>query len=469
MRKTEQLDKGFELCGAFIVLMFMTAPLMTAVNSISNNELMPLFPITMQFVLGGAAIALALGRLLWFLALPPQVPYQVGRGKNAITVTPVTKKQRAKNFVKENAAFLGFAGFLLLALVSTLLNNIPDETTILGFPFRREGIYTYSIYVFLFFTAASIKNQSYKKFLILTFAVVSGVIALLSVAAGAVNPGVPIPDRAFYGVYAERAVFGNSNHYGYYLAVAILVFAALIANGKWNINKLGRDLILHVVYVIGFALATFSLMYCDALGAFVAVAAGLVLLIVMKCITEKKFYFQALIPAVIFAAISLLFAQFAGSALVQQLTTQLPGDVTMIATNDPNAWMAGSWRWRLWTITGEQIKLRPLLGWGVEGYMPALKAATLDLQSGGIERTHNEYLQYAGFFGIPAALLYIAATVSVYVRGLKYRASLSYWEITALAGAFGYLVNAVFGISIFYTAPIFFVMLGLGVSRRDAN
>ena len=67
---------------------------------------------------------------------------------------------------------------------------------------------------------------------------------------------------------------------------------------------------------------------------------------------------------------------------------------------DEYAGSAGSGRWRIWRGTVSLIGQRPLLGWGMEAiYVHDLTSITVST------RPHNEYLQYALFHGIPAALL----------------------------------------------------------------
>jgi O-antigen ligase len=135
----------------------------------------------------------------------------------------------------------------------------------------------------------------------------------------------------------------------------------------------------------------------------------------------------------------------------------LYNDIVKIINNDIHAGLAGTGRWRRWTHTVQYIGERPFFGWGSEGIFDLLKEET------GGSRPHNEYLQYAAFFGIPAALCYIAGVVSVFVKGIKKRAEIDIYTFAALVASFGYLVSALFGNTMSYTAPYFFIMLGLAV------
>ena len=117
---------------------------------------------------------------------------------------------------------------------------------------------------------------------------------------------------------------------------------------------------------------------------------------------------------------------------------------------------AGSARWKLWKITVQKTVKRPFLGYGVEGlYYEFGKDG-----SGG--RSHCEYLQYASFFGIPAAVAYVVGCVQVFISGYRNRSRIDGVTIACLVAAFSYLVSATFGNTWFYTTPYFFVLLGMG-------
>ena len=80
-------------------------------------------------------------------------------------------------------------------------------------------------------------------------------------------------------------------------------------------------------------------------------------------------------------------------------------------------------------------------------------------------RPHNEYLQYALFYGIPAALLYITGCFSVFLQDLRLEDRLDAMTFACLGAAFSYLVSAFFGNTIYCTAPFLFLFLGMGLVR----
>jgi hypothetical protein len=467
----DSYQKKVEFLSFALISMFVISPFIMFVANIATkaqSQAVNILPTaSFLFVMGFFCVGLAALRLIVFL---------IGSNKKSI----------AAAFCKDNIAFLIFCGFLMLAVISTLVNwpvvntifepspftragnemmlaetRNPDQIlsdTLFGTDYRMEGILTYIIYIFVFFTASSIKNDLYKRVLLYTAMFISGLLAFLSalVSMGATDNGA-------YGVFERVAVFVNFNHYGYYLAVTGLIAAYLFITEKNKHLKISAA----VCYVI----ICIEVMYVSALGTFLAVGVGLVFVIV-TCIIKYGKSLKTLLSGGVTAAfvlIALLMNLTGSTDVVRDFTETLPNDIGMIAANDEDAWQAGSWRWLLWEVTADRIMERPVLGWGPEGIVNYLKSSSTNLQTDGIERTHNEYLQYAAFFGIPALICYLGGAMTIFIRGLVRRKTLTGAELAALAGAFGYLVSGFVGVSMFYHTPLCFVMLGLGMASLPAE
>ncbi len=93
----------------------------------------------------------------------------------------------------------------------------------------------------------------------------------------------------------------------------------------------------------------------------------------------------------------------------------------------------------------------PLLGFGVEGLLNTHHVGT----------PHNELLQYAEFFGIPAALIYLSAVIAVIVTILKRSREFSSMTFVCFCVMVGYFVSSLFGVAIYYTTPFMYIFLGL--------
>jgi O-antigen ligase len=206
---------------------------------------------------------------------------------------------------------------------------------------------------------------------------------------------------------------------------------------------------------------TYTLMRADTLGCFIAVFVGLVFLFIMLRIVYGHFNRTVLLLTGVFIGLFLLSSLVDDSLMKSFLG--LFGETAKIINNDPDAGSTGTGRWRLWTHTVQYIGERPFFGWGSEGIFDRLE------EEAGNSRPHNEYLQYAAFFGIPAALCYISGVVSVFIKGLKKRAELDIYTVAAFAASFGYLISAFFGVTMGFTAPYFFIVLGFAVRPCLSN
>ena len=128
----------------------------------------------------------------------------------------------------------------------------------------------------------------------------------------------------------------------------------------------------------------------------------------------------------------------------EAMTVLRGGDTTYI----------GHGRWTLWEITLGYIADAPFFGYGCEG----LSETLYDYVE--IANPHNEPLTYAASFGIPAAVLYVLGCISAILKGFRGDKAGNSCMIAAFA-AMGYLLSSLFGVAVFYTAPYFFILMGL--------
>lgn len=356
------------------------------------------------------------------------------------------------SFVKKEPVFWFFGCFVLLIIISTIVNI--SEKYALGCTWRREYFFTYILYVCGYFGCAAFINKASMRAVVIHML---QAVSLLQVVLVFLDRSFVTID-AFHRVQFENDItssFPNRNHYGYYLTIIILVSAALFViekDPKWRVFD-------GICYLAN----TYTLMRVNTLGCFIAVFVGLIFLFIMLRIVYGRFKLTVLMLIGAFIALFLL-SSLADDSLLKSLMG-LSGEATKIINNDEDAGAAGSGRWNLWKHTVQYIGERPVFGWGSEGIFDRLE------EEAGNSRPHNEYLQYAVFFGIPAALCYIAGVVSVFIRGLKKRAELDIYTVAAFAAGFGYLFSAFFGNTLGFTSPYFFTMLGFAVRpcRRDTE
>ena len=355
----------------------------------------------------------------------------------------ISEKKTVQQLVHENMSIVLFFVLALLMIVSTTVNGLTDYA-VYGFQ-ANESAFNYLQYIFIFYLLGSvIQNTEIKKWYLRIFLMIGSFLAALEIVD---YYFFPVPQfRATTFEKAAHAIFSNSNHYGYYLVMVIMLSSmAYVAdeNKKWKWFYLFNFLINSVVLVLN-----------NTFGAFLACIAALLFQMIVLWILQHRISKETLIFLVLFLAVFFIMSTWYYTVFSN--FTIFIRDILNIAKNKEEASTAGSGRWRLWVKTVELIQEKPLLGWGAEGITDILYKTYNEY------RTHNEFLQYAVFFGIPAGICYIAANFTVFLHGLKYKIQLDLWTTAMLVASFGYLASSFVGNSKVYVTPFFFIMLGLG-------
>ena len=358
-----------------------------------------------------------------------------------------------RQLVSENRSWLLFMAIVPLMLLSTAVNGItiPQIWWAFGVYPTEEMLLMYVSFFMIFFACASmISSREIKTFVIRLIEAIALTIAILTLFD---HFGIPVASMREFSEDHLEGVFFQFNHYGYYLTVGLGIGAGMFV---WEEDKFWRYFGL-----FSFMVHCFTLILNDTFGCILASLLVLVFLPVIYSIVNKRFSFKALSPLLIYIVMMFIMSFWVSTVLNNFIV--FFGDIHNIAENNENAGRAGTTRWALWTSSIEYIKERPLLGFGIEGTSLRLR------HDAGSTHPHNEYLQYASYFGVPAALLYIAGIISVYIRGLKNRSKLRAPELIAYVTAFGYFVSACFGNPRFYTAPFLFIVFGLAYNTGAAK
>lgn len=358
--------------------------------------------------------------------------------------------KKFKDCLKDNPVYVFFFIAMVWMLIAVIVDGWTD-ITLLGDQYRCEGVLSYWGYIgVLFFSASLIKNDKVKRFLGDISLILS--LVLFVYAVWHYYYYTPYIDMTVNDAF-PASVFIHFNHYGYYLAVNIMLAAMFFVVTK----SLSRK----VFYLICFGVNTVMLNLNMTFGAWLACAVGFIFALIAFAIKDRNFNLKAFVTFVVFIAVTIVMTLL-GHGQLNDLF-KFFSDVKEVASDPSKANEAGTARWALWKATVRFIKERPLFGFGIEGIDKRLDAAA------GAERTHNEYLQYAVTFGIPEALAYIAGCVGVFIRNLRRRNLLSGVTLACLTAAFTYLVSACFGITIYNTAPYLFIFLGLGYRSVKAR
>ena len=376
------------------------------------------------------------------------------------------KKDGLRPKISENIPMIFFAGVCLCIIISTCINGFTPEA-LHGDQYRNESIFSFLAYFLPFYFCGSlIRGEGKKRAVLYTYLVSNLIINLACLYHQFIKP---LEIWEYSDADAPSAIFYQFNHYGYFLMLAIIISATLFVVEKSLKYRLFCCFML--------ALNTFILSMHTTFGCFLACLAGLVFLLVADSIINKRISIPAMAMLALFIAViyvaGLKYHSFLGELKlfftdIKSVMGSLGEKVVTVNENEVEisaADSAGTGRWGLWKNTISYIRERPLFGWGIEGIADRLETDSHGLNN----RPHNEYLQYAAFFGIPAAIMYICGMVAVFICAWRKRKNIGRYTFASLAVAFTYLFSAVFGNTMFYTTPFLFIFLGLGLAKNDKS
>lgn len=355
-----------------------------------------------------------------------------------------------KKILRRNPLIIVFALAALWMIISQIYNGIGYALgglmiLTIGETFDTELAY----FIFILFAATQVTKESHKRNLIRIHIATS----ILVIITGFIlwNYKFEVGDTYYIEDVGFCSIFWNINHYGYYLAVTVSLTAASFVNEKKVSWKIFSGL--------AFLANCIALSLADSIGSWIGAFLGVIFVIVAQAVVKKKVNWQSIVLIPAFLVCLYIPGHFAGT--FDESWASLGNDIEKVVNEGSEA-KAGNGRWANWKGCMTAIGENPVFGLGFECiYRNGLK---------GVDNTrpHNEFIQYALFFGIPMALLYIVGCFGVFVRALKRKKKLSEAALIGLSSAFGYLVSSFFGLTVFSTAYFLFVFLGMGyVQDKD--
>lgn len=331
-----------------------------------------------------------------------------------------------------------FAAFALLILLSTLVNGF-NFMTIDGVPYRFIGILNmFALMLIYMGVTRAIKSEVFAGYIMtgyLAIADLIGLAALIDFTTGGI--------AAFHEKKELSAIFFNGNHYGYFLLMAVLIGAAYYLFSE---NKLA---------IFGAASAVLNLIILainHSLGSILALIIVLVATGILIAVKERSSGRKMLLLAAVLAG-AFVIALLVSPALRKEFAV-LVSDLGAVLGGTAEG-SAGHRRLQMWTLTAGYISERPLLGYGCEGIAFMLYEAMK------VSDPHCEPLAYAAYYGIPAALLYMAGVIGVILSNIRRTESRSMYQKAACMAAAGYFISSFVGVGMFYTLPFLFIFLGL--------
>lgn len=373
----------------------------------------------------------------------------------ATLVTGLMKKQELKALIKDSTWTQRLLlVFLLLTVVSALISPYKSETWVGAS--RYEGVRSICIYVLCAVFLSSFGRIKPWMAYLLGGSVLCFSAICITQLFGA-NPFGLYPDGLNYfgaGVDYSGAylgTIGNTDLVAGFLCVAITLLWVCIVRMK------GKCRFLLIIPTVA---ALFVLLKMSVMAGLVGVFAGAVVALpVVLPVPEKTRKLIAVAIAVLFVA-ALLFLFFVDTdiSMLHEAHEILHGRI------DDSF---GSGRIHIWKNVLDKIPDNLWFGAGPDTMSHAkLEAFTRYDPDKGVElvaeidTAHNEYLNILYHQGIFALLSYLAALVFAAVKWI-HNGNASPACAACGAAALCYCIQAFFGISMFLTAPFFWMTLGL--------
>ena len=357
---------------------------------------------------------------------------------------------------------------LMLMLIwcglSTLCSDDPTAA-FLGSDYRQEGFGTYLIYAALFFCCRRSCRERQTRILIWCICLVGMLLSvwamLFASPFGELAKTKFGPTVVWYN--SVSAVFSNPNHFAYFLSMTILAAAGLfVTETSWC-----RCGLAATAYVI----QTLMLLRNATLGGYLAVLAGLILLLILSHVRKDGFAVRVLMLLTILI-LFMLIQRYVGydvsgdvHAAIKAFDTAEQIGSSDVLDKEAAMGSSGVDRLLMWKQAVQYTLRRPLLGHGADGSGVLHFCDTVE----GSDRPHNEYLQYAVYFGIPGVLMYLTALVSLFVRCVRDVKRLSSACLVLGCMVFSYCASAFVGNSMYYTTVYFVMILALRVNESVRN
>lgn len=373
----------------------------------------------------------------------------------ASLATEVVSKQELKAYIRESTWVQRLLLiFLLLTVVSALISPYRSETWVGAS--RYEGVRTIAIYVLTaVFMSSFVKVKPWMAYLLGASVLCFSVISIIQLYGG--NPfGLYPGDLNYFGAGVDYSgaylgTIGNTDLVAGFLCVAItLLWVAVVRmKGKWRFALL-----------IPTAAALFVLLKMSVMAGLVGVFGGAVLsLPIVLPVSAKARKIIAIAILVVFVlALVFLYVADIGGGMLHEAHELLHGNVSDTF---------GSGRIHIWKSVLEKIPDNLWFGTGPDTMSHAqLEAFTRYDPDKGVElvaeidTAHNEYLNILFHQGIFALLAYLAALVLAAAKWIK-RGNAAPAAAACGAAVLCYCIQAFFGISMFLTAPFYWITLGL--------
>lgn len=343
---------------------------------------------------------------------------------------------------------------LILVFFITSILAKDSQLAFWGSEYRREGFLTYIAYLGYIYMGYQVKDFSeLKKYLNLMLGVCLIICGILLTKSSFAYRVFNLRDFDFY--YAGP--FSHFNHFGYYLLINCLLATYLFYQQK-GIGKIGYGMIT-ILFI-------FMLIINDTLGSILSYLLITVIFIIGLLIRHK--HYLSLVWLGILCLIGGVLLYFKTS-IIQNNFNNLWLDTQKIVQSikqkdETLIYDIGTERGKLWLLGFKIFAKKPIFGYGLENI--ASEYAAYNMYQ---TRPHNFILEMLMSVGLIGTILLFYNLGRIIIAKLKQIKTLKTSSCLALYVVIGYLINLMFGNSMFYTSAYFYFFLGVLMHKEGSN
>ncbi len=425
MKKVFTIDNILSFICTLSLLAWILAPIMVMYRNFKTQGISPFAAYKSMLTtyygwLGFMMIAGAVGLLAGLI-------YLIRRA--------ILSKMSGKEKMAALAPIWAMLAFIIWCTINTFCFAEDQKLAISGQLVQMDCLLVYLCYGGMILAGLTVaRNKHLTMIVIWAFLAISTFMAMMCILDN--DAAYSLFVNSLTNTFHYEAVFYNTNHYGYYLTLIIVVSAYLLSYRSDWVEKMFYGF----VYVINL----WTLILNNTMGAYLAVLLTFIFAVIWSFINKEEKKWPLIILG-IFVAISIV-STFMSDSIVTNFADMFSDISTVIEMDDSELEGIGSNRGERWMKTIERIKEKPLVGHG--------------LQSITEYTTHNIYLQQAAYTGIPGLLLFLSIFVVGATKLVKARKTITPLARGAAFAVVAYLISAFFGNTIFYTATYFYIILG---------
>lgn len=339
------------------------------------------------------------------------------------------------------------------------------EVALIGEYSRYEGLYSLITYYSIFLLSTTITKKNQK--LLLTLMVIIGIYEIL---VGSIQilriSNIFGYDRSrnwsFSFKYATGTL-GNPNFYSTYILICLLyVFSKLLKVD--DTTKLFIYLFMFIFFIYGLIIGnTVSCLLAFAI-ILLAVLIKKVGNINLKSIKNISY----IIISCLLICLALIVTDSISKGKIKYAIDKNFKEFNEILSHGITD-ETGNYRVLVWKKTLKKVPQYIYTGIGIDnfGYIDDGERICVELTNKSLcfDKVHNEYLQILiteGIFRLIAYLVFISWIIYINVKQKKNFTDLEYG---IFLGIIGYLIQALFNISVISVAPIFYMLLGFSISE----